>query len=216
MANPEVTVIDYGMGNIYSVTRALEACGANVKLTDSPEDIESADWLVLPGVGAFKDGMEEIGSRGLIEPILKYARTGRPLLGICLGMQMLMDRSEEFGDHEGLGLIPGNVAAIPNTGADGQAHKIPHIGWNELKKPGSDSWNGSILDGIAEESTAYFVHSFTCMPLNDSHRLADSYYNGRKISAAVRYGNIYGCQFHPEKSARTWLKIISNFLSLYR
>jgi glutamine amidotransferase len=214
MANPEVTVIDSGMGNIYSVTRAFEACGATVKLTDSPEDIVSAQLLVLPGVGAFKDGMEELRLRGLTGPIGEYARTGRPLLGICLGMQMLMERSEEFGDHEGLGLIQGNVVAIPNTTEDGERHKIPHIGWNELKKTSALSWDGSILDGINEDNTAYFVHSFTCVPLDESHRLADSHYNGRRISAAIQFGNVYGCQFHPEKSAQTGLKIISNFLSL--
>ena len=129
-----VTVIDYGVGNLLSVSRALEHCGAQVDLADNPAQIARAHRLVLPGVGAFKDGMDGLRERALVEPIRQYASGGRPLLGICLGMQLLLDVSEEFGAHEGLGLIPGRVAAIPATTADGVPHKIPHIGWNECTK----------------------------------------------------------------------------------
>ena len=124
---PVVTVIDYGVGNLFSVTKALERVGAEVILSSSPDDIANAQRLVLPGVGAFADGMRGLAERGLIEPIKRFAASGRPFLGICLGMQMMLDSSEEFGNHDGLGLIPGRVVAIPSIGAHG-VHKIPHIG----------------------------------------------------------------------------------------
>ncbi|WP_279384302.1 imidazole glycerol phosphate synthase subunit HisH [Geotalea toluenoxydans] len=127
-----VTVIDYGIGNLLSVARAFEHCGANVELTDDARKIADADYLVLPGVGAFADGMSGLVERGLIEPIKKFAAKERPFLGICLGMQMMLDQSEEYGANEGLGLIPGKVVAIPAVGVDGSPHKIPHIGWNEI------------------------------------------------------------------------------------
>jgi imidazole glycerol-phosphate synthase subunit HisH len=137
------------------------------------------------------------------------------LLGICLGMQMLLETNEEFGLHEGLGLIPGRVLAIPNTGIDGQPHKIPHIGWTGLQKiRGDEPWNNTILDGIPEGTTTYFVHSFTAFPTSNEHRLADADYNGQQISAVIRSGNLYGCQFHPEKSGSWGLKIVENFINL--
>ena len=129
---------------ILSVSRALEHCGAEVVLTDSPQAIVQADYLVLPGVGAFANGMDGLHTRGLIEPIQNFASKGRPFLGICLGMQMMLETSEEFGNHQGLGLIPGKVAAISNTSIDGNPHKIPHIGWNTLLKP-TEKKNGNIL-----------------------------------------------------------------------
>lgn len=208
----KVTVIDYGIGNILSVRRAFEYWGAEVVVTDSPQLIENAEHLVLPGVGAFADGMTGLRDRGLVGPIQKFAAKNRPFLGICLGMQMMLEFGEEFGRYEGLGLIPGIVTKIPNTGVDGAVHKIPHIGWNQLLIPSIDiEWNKTILNGIEPESSAYFVHSFTAVPENKENRLADCYYNGRVISAAIRSGNLYGCQFHPEKSGQVGLNIIRNF-----
>ncbi len=211
---PKVTILDYGIGNILSVNRAFEYCGAEVILTDRPEEVIKADMLVLPGVGAFGDGMKGLASRNLIDPIREYAKTNRPFLGICLGMQMMLDESEEFGIHEGLGLIHGRVVKIDDTAVDGYMHKIPHIGWNGLVAPSCAKWDNTILAGIPADSTVYFVHSFTAVPDNDENRLADAYYGGRLISAVIRQGNIYGCQFHPEKSGKTGLKIIENFLRL--
>lgn len=213
MKTPKVTVVDYGMGNLLSVCRALEQCGAEVLLTASPPAVDGAERLVLPGVGAFADGMAELSRGGFVGPIRNFARTGRPFLGICLGMQMMLDGSEEFGAHEGLGLIPGNVVAIPPTGTDGKAHKIPHIGWNALLPPTpSTDWGGTILGGIAPGTEVYFVHSFTAVPASPVHRLADCDYDGRSISAAVKSGAMYGCQFHPEKSGEAGLRILKSFL----
>jgi len=210
----KVTIIDYGVGNIFSVCRAFEHCGAEVHLTDSITDINTADRLVLPGVGAFVDGMEGLRSRNLIEPIKEFAAARRPFLGICLGMQMLLDSSEEFGQQEGLGLIPGKVVAIPPTGLDGKLHKIPHIGWNELLVSEDAKWDSTIFENIRPGSSVYFVHSFAVVPQLQVNRLADCNYNGRVICAAVRSGSVFGCQFHPEKSGVVGLEIITSFLNL--
>ena len=212
-----VTVIDYGMGNLLSVTRAFEHCGARPELTEDPGRVAKADYLVLPGVGAFADGMGGLRRREWVEARSKQAETGRPSLSICLGMQMLLARSSEFGSYEGLGLIDGEVVEIPKTAADGTAHKVPHIGWTAIRPPGGasgDWWRGTILDGLEAGVSAYFVHSFTASPTDREARLADADYNGRLISAAVRRGNVFGTQFHPEKSGPVGLAIIENFLRL--
>ena len=136
----QLTVVDYGMGNLLSVKRAFEYCGGTVIVTDSPEDISRASKLVLPGVGAFKDGMKELQKRGLIGPIKAYCNDNRPFLGICLGMQMMLDVSHEFGMTKGLGVIAGEVLPLPNRDTTGALHKIPHIGWNQLKSVQGESW----------------------------------------------------------------------------
>jgi len=210
----EVTIIDYGMGNLLSVARVFEKCGVNVKLSGNAREIEKAERIVLPGVGAFCDGMAGLSERNVVDSIKNFVLTERPFLGICLGMQMMLNTSEEFGSHEGLGLIPGKVAPIPATGEDGTPHKIPHIGWNELVSRGGTSWDGTILTGISEGTAVYFVHSFAVVPSDERHRLADVLYNGRLISAAIRLGNTYGTQFHPEKSGEAGLEIVANFLKL--
>lgn len=211
--NRRVTIVDYGVGNISSVRRAFEHFGAAVTVANSPEDILQADRVVLPGVGAFSDGMAELKQRGLVDPIRAFVAFGRPFLGICLGMQMMLESSEEFGRHEGLGLIPGRVVAIPATGADGTPHKVPHTGWNKLIMPGNNRWQRSLLEQTVPGSSVYFVHSFAVIPDRPEHRLADCDYNGRVICAAVSSGSAFGCQFHPEKSAAVGLEIISKFLT---
>lgn len=212
---PEVTVIDYGIGNILNVKRGFEQCGADVVLVNQPEAVIDASHLVLPGVGAFADGMVGLRECGMIEVIVEHATSGKPILGICLGMQMLLDGSDEFGDNRGLGLIPGRNRAIPKEGKDGIAHKIPHIGWNELRSShGQQFWEGTILSGTAEKTAVYFVHSFMAEPDDENCRLADTYYNGCRITAVLCKENIYGCQFHPEKSGPRGLKILETFLSI--
>lgn len=215
MSAGAVTVVDYGVGNLLSVRRAFEHCGAEVRLTDDASAIRNADRLVLPGVGAFGDCMAELRARHLVEPVKEHAGTGRPFLGICVGMQILMDEGEEFGRHEGLGLIPGRVEAISKTATDGAPHKIPHIGWTPLELPdGAEPafWRGSVLKPVEPGTAAYFVHSFTAAPRDPRHRLADCRYNGRLVSAALRSGNVTGTQFHPEKSGAVGLRILHHFL----
>jgi glutamine amidotransferase len=207
-----VTVVDYGSGNLFSVRRALEACGVEVRFADMPAAVARAERLVLPGVGAFADGMAGLRERGLIDPLRHFAASGRPMLGICLGMQMLLSRSEEFGDHEGLDIIPGSVVPIPKTTMQGQPHKIPFIGWNTLVQPAATAWSDSVLRDVQPGECVYLVHSFTAVPSETRHRLADCDYDGRLISASIRSGNVYGCQFHPEKSGAVGLRILSSFV----
>lgn len=207
-----VTIIDYGSGNLLSVSRAFEYVGAKAVLSSDPIAIASAEHLVLPGVGAFADGMRGLQERGLIEPIRRYAASGRPLVGICLGMQMLATMSVEFGNHEGLGLVQGRVIPVPAFDVDGVAQKIPHIGWAELTPPTPERWEGSIFEGTPERTSVYLVHSFHFEPDDPAHRLADCFYGGHRLAAAVRSGNILGCQFHPEKSGKAGLVLLNAFL----
>jgi glutamine amidotransferase len=176
--------------------------------------VAKADRLVLPGVGAFASGMEALAKLNLVEGVRAYAATGKPLLGICLGLQFLFDYSEEYGRHEGLGLIPGDVKRIPDVGADGTPHKIPHIGWSEIRPRPNGTWDGSLLRDVPVGSTMYFVHSFTAFPDKEEHRLADADYHGCRVSAAVSRDNITGCQFHPERSGALGLRILERFLAV--
>ena len=211
----KVTVIDYGLSNLLSVRHALEHFGAQVELTGDPAAVLAAKALVLPGVGAFRDGMQGLEKLGLIEPIRQKAAAGTPLLGICLGMQMLFDQSEEFGSWQGLGLIPGQVVRIPDQAADGTHQKVPHIGWEGLLPAGGRSdFSGSILSGIQPGDECYFIHSYEAKPANDADRLADAAYGGRHVCAAVARGNVIGTQFHPEKSGPVGLAIIHGYLQL--
>ena len=210
---PEVVVIDYGVGNLLSVRRALEHCGAIVQVTSDPKLILAAPKVVLPGVGAFKKGMEELGRRGLDVVVREVATNGVQLLGICLGMQMLLDDSDEFGMTAGLGLIPGRVIAVPASCSEGRPQKIPHIGWNSLVLPrGRKSWQQSLLHDIKQEASVYFVHSFMASPSSPEDRIADCFYGDVPISAVIGRNNVFGCQFHPEKSGDVGLKVLKNFL----
>lgn len=211
----KVVVIDYGLGNLYSVKRALEVCGAdNVCISDSAEDILTADRVVLPGVGAFADGMAGLRAKNLVEPIRNYAASGRPLLGICLGMQMLSSVGEEFGEHEGLGLIPGYVRALPVVNDVGDTLKSPHIGWSSLERPESADWSATVLGNTSEGSSVYLVHSYAVEPSDKTDLLSYYWRGGAQVTAVVKRGQIYGCQFHPEKSGAEGLKIIKAFLTL--
>jgi imidazole glycerol-phosphate synthase subunit HisH len=210
-----VTIVDYGSGNLLSVSRAFEHWGAEVLITDQPQLILKSQYLVLPGVGSFESAIQGLESRSLLDPLREYASEQKPFLGICLGMQLMLDRSEEFGSHAGLGLINGEVIAVPPVTASSVKHKIPHIGWNELVIPEHrSSWSNTILSDISPGESVYFVHSYTAVPRDPAHRLADSYYDGCLISAAIQSGSLLGCQFHPEKSGDVGLRIIKRFLEL--
>ena len=212
--NSPLVIIDYDAGNMLSVARAFTHIGARFTITKDAEEISKAEKLILPGVGAFGKAMTDLNQNGLIEPLQRFAQTGRPFLGICLGMQLMMESSEEFGTHQGLGLLKGHVKPIPQTTMVGKTHKIPHIGWNRLIPTAGTSWADSILSDQDDELNLYFVHSFMVVPDNPDNRLADTDYNGRCLCAAVRQGNLYGFQGHPEKSGVTGINILKNFLAL--
>lgn len=203
-----VAVVDYGAGNLHSVSKALASLGADVEVSSDPARISGASHVVLPGVGAFGDGMRSLRERGLVDPLRARARAGLPLLGICLGMQLLFARSEEFGEHEGLGILDGDVCAIPED----LGLKVPHIGWNRIAPPAGATFAGSVLGSLHEGAFMYFVHSFSVHPTDPSVRLALATYGGFEIVAAVARGRVSGCQFHPEKSGTAGLTVLECFL----
>lgn len=209
---PLVTLVDYGIGNIYSVCRAFEKSGAEILVTSDHDKIAGASHLVLPGVGAFGSGMAGLQERNLIEPICAHAAAGKPLMGICLGMQMLATVSEEFGEHRGLNIIPGRVRRLPITTISGEAQKIPHIGWTQLYKSETAEWQTTALAGIQDGDSVYLVHSYAMQPDNANNQIGFSLFGGHRICTVVRQGLVIGCQFHPEKSGPVGLNIISSFL----
>jgi imidazole glycerol-phosphate synthase subunit HisH len=213
MTAPEVVVIDYGVGNLLSVRRALEHCGAHVTLTSDPERIAAAERVVLPGVGAFASAMQTLSRLGLVPAIREVVRRDNALLCICLGMQLLLDESEEFGVTDGLKLIRGRVVPIPSTTVGHKKQKIPRIGWNDLQpSAAAGDWRGTLLEDIVPGEAAYFVHSFMAVPDNAQHRLADTFYGGHAVPAVVSCGRITGLQFHPEKSGEVGLNVFRRFI----
>ena len=198
-----VAIVDYGVGNLFSLVSSLRAIGQQAQVTSDPAVIRGADRVILPGVGAFGDAVAKLNASGLREVVLECAGAGKPLMGICLGMQMLFERSFEFGEHEGLGLLKGEV--VPMEGRLPAGLKIPHIGWNALRFE-KDS---PLFKYIKEGDCVYFVHSFYAEGCNHS-LIADAEY-GRPITAAVQRGNVFGCQFHPEKSGTVGLNILKAF-----
>lgn len=212
----KVVIVDYGAGNVGSVLRAFQHCGADPILTSAPQAIQDADRLVLPGVGAFSAAMERLRTRHLIEPILEFAGRGRPLFGICLGMQMLADESEEFGLHGGLGLIAGRVISIPRQTEDGRRIKVPNVGWATIRPPQQlpQRWGGTVFNDLAPDEYFYFVHSYHAVTKRAADVLAETTYNGNVLSAAIQRDNVFGAQFHPEKSGWAGMAIINSFLKL--
>ncbi len=204
---PRITIIDYGAGNLHSVTKAFAKLAADVEIVETPERIDEARCLVLPGVGAFGEGMEGLHKRGLIEPLRRYATSGRPLIGICLGAQLLMEESEEFGRHEGLGIVTGGVSLLPHSGV-----KIPHVGWCRIHPASDRAWQGCLLEETPIQTWTYFVHSFQCVPSDPRHACALADYGEHAITAAVRRDAVVGLQFHPEKSGTSGLAMLRTLL----
>ena len=201
-----LAVIDYGAGNLRSVLHALKYLEApDVKLVATPDELDGAEKIILPGVGAFGAGMQKLHEQELVEPLKAALADGVPYLGICLGMQFLFESSDEMGDHEGLGVLPGRVTRFP----DFPDLKVPHMGWNQLQTRRETP----LLDGLPDPSFAYFVHSYYCVPAEESDVLITADY-GEPFTAGVQRGNIYGVQFHPEKSQRTGLRILKNFMEM--
>ena len=198
-----IAVIDYGVGNLFSLCSSLERIGAEAVVTSDPQLIARADKLILPGVGAFADAAKKLRDSGLDQVIKQQVAAGKEIMGICLGMQMLFEKSYEFGEHQGLGLLKGSV--IPMDGTIPAGLKIPHIGWNALHF----SKDSKLLRYIKEGDCVYFVHSFYATDCEDSVIATAEY--GKELTAAVQQGNVMGCQFHPEKSGQVGLDILRAF-----
>ena len=204
-----IGIVDYNMGNLASVINAFAKVGADATLESDPSRLSQYDKLILPGVGAFGDAMAHLKSNGMDEAVKAYAASGKPLLGICLGMQLLFESSEEFGATEGLGLIPGKVVAFDENAFD-HPQKVPHMGWNEMFCRGLTPTK--LFDGLPNDFYLYFVHSFHAV-CEDKYAIGKTHY-GYEFVSAVQNGNIYGIQPHPEKSHENGLKIIENFAKL--
>jgi imidazole glycerol-phosphate synthase subunit HisH len=216
MSQPSVTIVDYGMCNLLNVARAFEHCGAQVTVTEDPKSVAIASRLVVPGVGAFSDSMKEVNARGLGDALKAFSQTTKPMFGICVGMQMLFDTSEEFGNHAGLGILPGRVQAVPSLTKEGKPQRVPHIGWNHLIEPVEGrNWDGTLLEPMVDVHPAvYFVHSFSAVPEVASDRLADCLYGGHRICAAVQREHLMASQFHPERSGEIGLAMVRRFLTI--
>ena len=204
-----IAIVDYDMGNVRSVQKAFEKLGHAAEVTPDPDRIRRADGVVLPGVGAFGDCMANLEKGGLRELVLEAARSGRPFLGICVGLQILFTESEEFGRQEGLGLIPGRVRRFPGKRPGAEPLKVPHIGWNEVE------WRNRarIFDDLPDAAWFYFVHSYYVEP-DDPAWIAGTSEYGLPFTAAIARDNVWGVQFHPEKSQKLGLSVLARFGSL--
>ena len=202
-----IAIVDYGVGNLFSLKSSLQAVGAQVIVTGNTQDLRNSDRIILPGVGAFGDAANKLREAGLAEIVKEEAVKGKPLMGICLGMQMLLEKSYEYGEHEGLGLIPGTIRPIAESIPEG--YKIPHIGWNALSFPEKKH---PVFADIQEGDHVYFVHSFHGTDC-EKYTAATTEYGGI-LTAAVAKDNVVGCQFHPEKSGSVGLTILKSFCNL--
>ncbi|MCM2982079.1 imidazole glycerol phosphate synthase subunit HisH [Niallia circulans] len=202
-----IGIIDYGMGNLFSVSKALERLDAPYFISEDKDRLLQADALILPGVGAFKDAMEKLKKTGLSEMISVFVDSGRPLLGICLGMQLLFESSEEYGYSEGLNLLPGKVVRFPGITGDGTAYKVPHMGWNKLHFK-----RESLVTPDLNDDFVYFVHSYYAETKEDVIIASCSY--DKEVPAVVGRNNVFGMQFHPEKSSKLGMQLLSNFANL--
>lgn len=203
-----IAVVDYGVGNLFSLNSSLKHIGAESALAGTAEEIERADSIILPGVGAFGDAVTRLREKGLEQPVMEAAKKGKPLLGICLGMQLLFEKSEEYGEYKGLGLIPGEIKSLADAIGGEKEFKVPHIGWNDLIM----LQESPLFKDVPEGSCVYYVHSFYA-PVGRK-TVAGSQYGPVRISGAVQRGNIFGTQFHPEKSGEVGLNILRAFAEI--
>lgn len=213
MKAPTCVVVDYGIGNTFSVIRALQACGVDAMLTGDHAAIRDADRVILPGVGAFGRAADRLRSLGIDDVILKYVEGGRPFLGICVGMQLLMEKGTEFGQHLGLGLFKGSVDRIDLHEADGRLARVPLIGWYRLSTPSDNPsrWRTTALEQNPDGAAFYFVHSFAARPLDRDATLAVVRHGKQEIVAAIQRDNVLGLQFHPERSGPHGLELLTRF-----
>jgi len=208
--HPQVAIVDFGMGNLFSVKLACEHAGMRARITTSDrEDLES-DAVILPGVGAFGDAMTTLRKLGLVETIQNMSGTMKPLVGICLGMQLFMRGSHEFGWHEGIGIIEGEVVRFEVAQDEIDRLKVPQVGWNRICQTDNKSWDRSLLEGLPDGEFMYFVHSFYAKPSDSNIILSTTRYGETEFCSSLRYRNVFGCQFHPERSGLQGLRIYRN------
>jgi glutamine amidotransferase len=204
---PRAMIVDCGLGNLFSVKHACTAAGMEGAISSDPSDIARADAVILPGVGAFGDAMKELRLRGLVEPLREAAGAGKPMVGICLGLQLFMAESFEFGHHEGLGLFEGSVVKFDLPREGDRVLKVPHLGWNRIHRPAAVSWDGTPLADVADGEHMYFVHSYHAVPRDPGIVLATTRYGHIEYASCLARGAVFACQFHPERSGREGLKI---------
>lgn len=215
----QVAVIDYEMGNLFSVKRACEQAGLYAVITADKSIIMNSDGVILPGVGAFGDAMESLEKKDIISPIKDFVKEDKPLMAICLGMQLLMSESEEFGHHKGLNIIEGSVVRFPVKNKESEEIKVPHVGWNKICQPSSEDrtyWNESPLKNIMSGEFMYFVHSYYAVPSDKRAVLSTTTYEGTQFCSGIRRRNVFACQYHPEKSAAEGIKIYKDWASIIR
>lgn len=206
-----VAILDYQMGNLFSVEQAFHTMDLDAKITSDPKVIEKADGIVLPGVGAFGEAMEHLTSQGLDTLLCSLANQGKPIMGVCLGMHLLFTSSDEFGETQGLNLIPGKVKRFSQEGD----FKVPHVGWSGLIEPRPSRWKGTPVEHFNDKSLSYFIHSYYAEPESEEVILTETEYAGHKFCSSVLYRNIFATQFHPEKSAEEGLEIYKNWVKQF-
>lgn len=211
MSKLEIAVIDYGLGNVRSIINAIKAIGAEATLTGDSQKILDAPACILPGVGAFGFGMQNLYEADLVPTIRRYAQSGKPLLGICLGMQLMLEESEEFGTTQGIGLVPGQVKILTHGNQENPV-KLPHVCWNEVSPPNVDRWQSTPMANTGENENFYFVHSYAAFPARQSDILSTTNYSGIEFCSAINRDNVTGLQFHPEKSGPAGLNILRKFV----
>lgn len=203
-----VAIVDYGMGNLLSVANALERVGLGARITSEAADLHRARGIVLPGVGAFGVAMEALNARGLSDALRERIRAGVPFFGVCLGMQLLFDSSEEFGPHRGLGIVKGSVRRLPVTDPQGASIKVPHLGWSPIVAPGGAAFNPrSPLVSLSTGTRMYFVHSYFCDPIDRGVVVSTTRFGGMDFCSSLLQDNVFATQFHPEKSAETGVSV---------
>jgi imidazole glycerol-phosphate synthase subunit HisH len=216
-----VAIVDYGLGNLFSVRHACTRVGMDATITSDRGELLAADVVLLPGVGAFGDAMHCLRRLDLVEVLREIAHAGRPLMGICLGMQLLMTRSFEFGEHEGLDLVPGQVVRFHNPVGPNGSLKVPQVGWNRIHRPGRgagspDAWEGTPLAGLDDGEHMYFVHSYYVCPDDPRVVLSGSRYGQIDFCSSLRHGNVFAFQFHPERSGPSGLRLYENIIHVVR
>jgi glutamine amidotransferase len=219
---PTVAIVDYALGNLYSVKHACEHEGLEAVITAAREDLLAADAVILPGVGAFGDAMETLRKRDLVSALQEIASSEKPLVGICLGIQLLMTESHEFGLHKGLGIIEGPVVKLDAPREGERTLKVPHVGWNSIRRPAagsetvSNTWQGTLLEGLDDGEQLYFVHSFIVQPTDPDIVLSRTEYGGIEFCSSFRRNNIFACQFHPERSGSAGMSLYRNLAATLR